>query len=305
MSEQPSSPWQRHKARGLHPENPHHGRYDMAALVSAAPELEVCLTTNPRGETTVDFSNPDAVVALNKALLIHHYGIQSWKLPDGYLCPPIPGRADYLCYLPDLLAQSDGRNPDQPPGVLDIGTGANLIYPLIGQRLYGWQFVATETDAVAVRNAHQIIAANPGLADSIEIRMQRHAEHIFQGMIAPGEYFDLTLCNPPFFASEKEAHAQAKRKWRNLKGQGNSVKRNFGGQSHELWCDGGELAFVKRMLAESLAYGGQVGWFSCLISKEDNIAPLKRELKRISVREVKVVAMAQGQKQSRFIAWRF
>ncbi|MBL33654.1 MAG: 23S rRNA (adenine(1618)-N(6))-methyltransferase RlmF [Oceanospirillaceae bacterium] len=305
--------WNKTQAQGLHPKNPHNGRYDMAALCAAEPVLERFLTTNPRGEQTVDFSEPDAVVCLNRALLKAHYGLNSWQLPKGYLCPPIPGRADYLCYLNDLLAEdllaadflveSGARNT--PPRLLDIGTGANLIYPIIGHLAYGWQFVAADTDAIAVRNAHQLVSENSPLLDAVEIRMQRHPEQIFKGMIGTGEYFEFTLCNPPFFASEKEAQAQARRKWRNLKGQESSVKRNFGGKSNELWCEGGELAFAKRMITESADYAAQVGWFTCLISKEDNIAPLKRELKRIDVKEVKVIAMAQGQKQSRFIAWRF
>jgi len=300
---QKSSPWKDKKATGLHPDNPHQGRYDMAALCVAEADLNSFLTTNPRGEQTVDFSSPEAVVCLNRALLKHHYGLQSWHLPAGYLCPPIPGRADYLCYLSDLLTETQCRNDS--PRLLDIGTGANLIYPIIGSRSYNWHFVATDCDAKAVRNAHQLIGENQPLLHNIEIRMQRHPQQIFKGMIAEGEYFEFTLCNPPFFSSEKEAQSQARRKWRNLKGQESSVKRNFGGQSNELWCEGGELAFVKSMITESQDFAQQVGWFTCLVSKEDNLAPLKRELKRAGAAAVKVVAMSQGQKQSRFIAWRF
>ena len=303
MSQHPSSPWKTGKASGLHPDNPHQGRYNMAALVEAVPELTAFLTTSPRGEQTIDFSNNDAVVCLNKALLKERYGIEHWHLPAGFLCPPIPGRADYLCYLNDLLADTRINNPR--PRVLDIGTGANLIYPIIGSRAYGWQFVATDIDAAAIRNAHQLLAENPQTLGDIDIRMQRQTDKIFAGMIRADEYFELTMCNPPFFTSQKEAEAQARRKWRNLKGDESSVKRNFGGQGNELWCAGGELGFLKGMVRESAAYGRQVGWFTSLVSREDNVAALKRLLRQSGAAEIRVVPMSQGQKQSRFIAWRF
>ena len=286
-------------ATGLHPQNPHQGRYDMAALVADLPELERFLTTNPSGEQTVDFSKNSAVVTLNRALLKHHYGIAHWHLPEGSLCPPVPGRADYLYHVRDLLGDKTGQ-----VRVLDIGTGANLIYPMIGSQAFGWQFVATDADSIAIRNAHKLLTDNPQLA-GIDIRMQRKAEQVFTGMIREGEYFDLTLCNPPFYASQKEAEAQARRKWRNLKGRESSVERNFGGQSNELWCEGGELAFLKRLMRDSANFGQQVGWFTALVSKDENVAPLKRLLRQLDAVEVKVVPMAQGQKQSRFIAWRF
>ncbi|UXD89380.1 23S rRNA (adenine(1618)-N(6))-methyltransferase RlmF [Thalassolituus hydrocarboniclasticus] len=292
------------KPEGLHPRNVHQGRYDMAALVVAVPELEYFLQANPRGEQTIDFSDNNAVVCLNKALLKHHYGVQQWSILAGFLCPPIPGRADYVHYLADLLTESAKPSVNATPRVLDIGTGANLIYPIIGSSVYGWQFTATDVDATAIRNAHAIISANPAL-QSINILMQRNSEKLFGGMIRPDDYFDLTLCNPPFFASQKEAEAQARRKWRNLKGDKASVKRNFGGQGNELWCEGGELAFIKRMIHESVEFSAQVGWFSSLVSAHDHLPALKQLLRKLGATDIKTVPMAQGQKVSRFIAWTF
>ncbi len=292
------------KPEGLHPRNVHQGRYDMAALVAAVPELEYFLQANPRGEQTIDFSDNNAVVCLNKALLKHHYGVEQWSIPAGFLCPPIPGRADYIHYLADLLTESAKSSVNATPRVLDIGTGANLIYPIIGSSVYGWQFTATDVDSAAIRNAHAIISANPAL-QSINILMQRNSEKLFGGMIRADDYFDLTLCNPPFFASQKEAEAQARRKWRNLKGDKASVKRNFGGQGNELWCEGGELAFIKRMIHESVEFSAQVGWFSSLVSAHDHLPALKQLLRKLGATDIKTMPMAQGQKISRFIAWRF
>ncbi len=37
---------------------------------------------------------------------------------------------------------------------------------------------------------------------------------------------------------------------------------NFGGQQQELWCEGGEVAFIKKMIEESKGFAKQVMWFT-------------------------------------------
>lgn len=299
---------------GLHPRNRHRGRYDFAALTLAAPELSAFTTLLPDGETSIDFSDPAAVRALNRALLKTQYGIAHWDLPDGYLCPPIPGRADYLHGLADLLAESSAGAAQTtmiPRGatirVLDIGTGANLIYPLLGHREYGWRFVGTEIDATALRAAGAIIDAN-GLRAAIELRHQPVPARIFDGLLRDGETFDLTLCNPPFHASAEDAARGSQRKWRNL-GKADAsragVRLNFGGRSSELWCAGGEAGFVRRMIRESATIPSRVCWFSTLIAKSEHLVDVRRQLKQVGVEDVREVPMAQGNKQSRFVAWTF
>jgi 23S rRNA (adenine1618-N6)-methyltransferase len=80
---------------------------------------------------------------------------------------------------------------------------------------------------------------------------------------------------------------------------------NFGGQSNELWCSGGENAFIRNMALESQKFADQVIWFSTLISKKENVRQLKRALEMTSALEMTVVEMNQGQKVSRFAAWTF
>ncbi len=133
---------------GLHPRNRHNGRYDLATLCQVTPELTQFLTLTPGGEQSVDFANPQAVKALNKALLAHFYAVKNWDIPDGFLCPPVPGRADYIHHLADLLGETSGTIPANA-SILDIGVGANCIYPLIGVHEYGWRFTAVR--AVAKR----------------------------------------------------------------------------------------------------------------------------------------------------------
>ncbi|WP_108650480.1 23S rRNA (adenine(1618)-N(6))-methyltransferase RlmF [Dongshaea marina] len=290
----------------LHPRNPHRGRYDLAALCRCCPELKSYLTVNPRGQQTIDFGDPRAVLCLNRALLAHHYGIQHWKIPEGYLCPPIPGRADYIHHAADLLA-GQPQSCD-PVRVLDIGTGANCIYPILGTQSYGWQCVASDIDPISIKNARAIVDANPALVGKIELRLQQHSGSIFKGIIKPGERYALTLCNPPFHASLAEAIAGNRRKWQNLsqdRAAKAKQKLNFGGQKAELWCPGGERAFLIKMAKESCDYASQVTWFTTLVSKSDNVRPLKRKLTQLGVKRLEVVKMSQGQKISRMLAWSF
>ncbi|WP_318364984.1 23S rRNA (adenine(1618)-N(6))-methyltransferase RlmF [Enterobacter sp.] len=289
---------------GLHPRNRHHSRYDLDALCQDCPELRGFIIATPTGEATVNFADPHAVKALNKALLAHFYGVAHWDIPEGFLCPPVPGRADYIHHLADLLAESvDGTVPRQA-SVLDIGTGANCIYPLIGNHEYGWRFTGTEVHDEAFASAQAIINGNPGLTRAVRLRRQKDPAAILPGMIHKNEQYDATLCNPPFHDSAASARAGNERKRRNL-GQSRDGALNFGGQQQELWCEGGEVAFISQMIAESKAFGRQVLWFSSLVSRGENLPPLYRALTEAGAVKVVKKEMAQGQKQSRFIAWTF
>ncbi|MDA8747670.1 23S rRNA (adenine(1618)-N(6))-methyltransferase RlmF [Litoreibacter sp.] len=287
----------------LHPRNQHKEGYDFARLVVDFTELEAFTIRNPVGQTTIDFQDVQAVRMLNRALLKTHYNISYWDIPANYLCPPIPGRVDYIHYLADLLA--DSNNQEIPRGrsikALDIGTGASLVYPLTGQSEYGWHFTGVDIDPVAIKSAEQICELNKL---NITLRHQNRPENIFRGVIESRDAFHITLCNPPFHASIAQANKGTQRKWRNL-GKGQSTKLNFGGQNAELWCPGGEIKFIARMIEQSTEFANQCLWFSSLVSKKDNLQPLRRILGKAKVADFKVVEMAQGQKTSRFIAWTY
>lgn len=287
----------------LHPRNQHRSGYDFKRLMAKSPELAAFTTRNPRGQLTVDFSDAGAVRMLNRALLQAHYDVDFWDIPVTYLCPPIPGRVDYIHYLADLLAEcNDGKVPHGPDiKALDIGTGASLVYPLTGRHEYGWDFTGVDIDPVSIQSARQICQRN-GL--DVTLRHQNNPENIFKGVIGPDDIFHVTLCNPPFHASPEHADKGSRRKWRNL-GKGDTGELNFGGQNAELWCPGGEIGFIARMIEQSVDFADQCLWFTSLVSRQDSIKPLSRLLARARVAEVKIVKMAQGQKASRFVAWTY
>lgn len=287
----------------LHPRNQHREGYDFARLVAQLPELEAFAICNPVGQTTIDFQDVSAVRMLNRALLKAYYNIDFWDIPANYLCPPIPGRVDYIHYLADLLA--DSNNHEIPRGrnikALDIGTGASLVYPLTGQSEYGWHFTGVDIDPAAIKSAQNICQLNNL---KITLRRQAFRENIFRGVIEPHDAFHITMCNPPFHSSIENAMKGTQRKWANL-GKGQSSKLNFGGQNAELWCPGGEIKFIARMIEQSMEFAGQCLWFSSLVSKKDNLKTLEKILGKAKVFDFKVVEMAQGQKTSRFIAWTY
>jgi len=295
----------------FHSKNRHQGHYDFSRLAKVNPELRTLLITNQHGATSIDFANPVAVKALNAAILKVDYGVVEWDIPEGQLCPPIPGRADYIHCLADLLTASNGGKYPQKKrlDVLDIGTGASGIYPLLGIAEYGWHFVASDINPDSLNNVQKILLANPFINERITLRLQNDPNAIFSQIVTQNDWFDLAMCNPPFHTSLAEAQAGAQRKWSNLgkvsESNAPAPLLNFGGQGAELWCPGGELKFIERMIKESAAIRGQCFWFTCLVSKSANLAPLKAALKHVNVHDLREIKMAQGNKQSRFLAWTF
>jgi 23S rRNA (adenine1618-N6)-methyltransferase len=292
----------------LHPRNLHRFKYDFDKLIASYHSLQDFVFVNEYQTETIDFSNPEAVKALNKALLLSDYDIQEWDIPANYLCPPIPGRADYIHYIADLLADSNqGEVPEGEQIVgLDVGIGANCIYPIIGNYEYGWSFVGTDIDEKALQNCKKIITQNPKLIDVISLQLQVEPRYIFKNIMLAEDKFAFTICNPPFHSSKEEAAKAALRKVNNLTEKRNSqAVLNFGGHNSELWCNGGELGFITQMVYESVKYPFQCFWFTTLVSKKDTLKSIYKTLNKVGAVEIKTIEMAQGQKTSRFVAWTF
>lgn len=292
----------------MHPRNRHKKRYNFNELISALPELGPFVALNQYQDESIDFANPEAVLMLNRALLKHYYDIHRWNLPAGYLCPPVPGRADYIHHIADLLGSCNRSKIPVGPAIkcLDIGVGANCIYPIIGNKEYGWSFVGSDIEPEAIRSAHKIVDDNLCLNGKVELRLQLHASDIFRGIIQKDEYFDLTICNPPFHASLQEAQSGSLRKLSNLNSKRiTKPTLNFGGMNTELWCEGGEEKFTQRMIIESKQFLSSCFWFSTLISKSDNLKSVYEALKHAKVTEERTISMSHGNKESRIVAWTF
>ncbi len=280
--------------KGLHENNKHKNGYDFKFLKEKYPQISAFVIEKFDKET-IDFSDPVAVKEFNKALLFAYYNIKDWNFPDENLCPPIPGRVDYIHHLADLITDEKEVN------VLDIGTGASCVYPLLGASVYNWNFVATDIDLDSLDYSQDIIDDN-NLDAKIKLRQQFDELNILKGITEEDDAFTLTMCNPPFYKSEEEARGANRRKSRNL---GNNTVRNFAGNSNELWYLGGEKAFLHTYLYESSLQPELSKWFTSLVSKKENVKSLQDSAKKLKVKEFKVIPMSQGNKVTRIVCWRF
>lgn len=248
----------------LHPRNKNLERYDFKLLIESSPELAPFVKPNIHGQDSVDFTDHQAIKALNKALLFHHYGI-SWTIPEGYFCPPIPVRADYIHHMADFLCRNNyGKIPTGSHiKCLDLGVGASCIYPIIGNQEYGWSFIGSDIDPVAIESANHIIGSNPPLQTTVECKLQTNPKDYFYGIIRKDELIDLSI------------------------------------------CDGGEEKFVRNMILQSKKFASNCFCFSTLVSKESNLKSMYRTLEQVEAFGVETIPMGQGNKTSSIIVWTF
>ena len=286
-----------------HPRNIHINGYDLANLSKNSKQLATFILKKENGELSVDFSKHASVKALNQALLIQDYNLLFWDIPDANLCPAVPGRADLIHALADLLSNNDSSNIPSGKKVtlLDIGTGASIIYPILAHQIYGWKSVATDIDNNSLKQAKNLIQFNKL---PVKVRHQKNKENIFTGVINASDYFEITCCNPPFHDSMESAIKKNKRKWNNLD-KDQTAGFNFSGQKSELWCEGGEIKFLTNMLYDSVDFKSQVGWFTSLVSKKENLKPLEQLAKKLKVTDRKTIELAHGQKVMHLFCWRF
>lgn len=292
----------------LHSRNRNRERYDLGALIKVKPELQKFVEKNRHGVDTVDFSNPKVVKLLNQALLHHYYGIEYWEFPDKNLCPPIPGRADYIHYIADLLRENNfGKIPEgEKVTCLDIGTGASCIYPILGVIEYDWRFIATEIDNKSLDSAKNIIQSNEALKNKIGCRIQSSSVNTFKGILTKKDKIDLTICNPPFHASVEDAKKGSHRKNMNLSGKNEkNPTLNFAGIESELVCKGGENQFIQNMILESKEFSKNCLWFTTLVSKQSNLKGIYNTLDDVGAQVVRTIPMGTGNKSTRIVAWSF
>lgn len=306
--------------KGLHPRNIHNQPYNFLVLIENYPTLASHVKKNVYGNLSIEYSDALAVKALNAALLKTYYSIVDWDIPDGALCPAIPSRVDYIHYVAELLGVSQpAPNSTNKPlrsndniKLLDIGTGANGIYSLLACQIYGWHCVGSDINVESLKSAESIIINNPPLAERFTLRVQHNKNRIYEGIINTGELFDISVCNPPFHNSLDEALKSNRRKYHNLtRNRGGIVDKktsptlNFGGQEAELWCKGGERMFLKKLIKESLVFAKQCRWFTCLVSKSDNLKTAKKLLCKQQTSDIREIEMTQGKKITRILAWTY
>lgn len=286
-------------SKNLHPRNKFNKAYNIEQLAKNTPDLRKYIIQVDHDHLSIDFTQPEAVFHLNKALLKTTYGIKGWRVLPKSLVPTVPGRLNYIHYLADLLGGKTGRGVH----ILDIGTGSSIIYPILGVKEYGWLFTGSETHVPSLMNGNAILKDNPELAKSIRLRQQNNPKNILKDIILPKEYYDAIICNPPFFKSQEDHEAQVSRKNKNLR-ISQDANSNYQGLSTELWTDGGEKKFITQLIYDSFTFKDQIGYCTTLVSNKENIKPLRAILEYHKVEDIQMINMSQGNKINRILAWK-
>ncbi|KAI0466026.1 hypothetical protein F4859DRAFT_340840 [Xylaria cf. heliscus] len=263
------------------------------------PEFGAMLTDG----VYLDFTSPAAVMQLTKTLLKEDFGLQI-NLPSDRLCPPVPNRHNYILWLKDLLdstaaSYSEQYEPERKVTGLDIGTGASLIYPLLGcAQRSAWCFIATDIDAESLSSAR----ANAHL-NHLESRI-RVVDRVPSGPIIPlnelnMNSIDFVMVNPPFYVSDKELLDLAAQK-------SQPPHSACTGAPVEMVCEGGEVRFIQRMIDESLVLRGRVQWYTAMLGKQSSLEVLIEILKKHKINNFAVTTFIQGSKTRRWgLAWSF
>lgn len=152
---------------------------------------------------SIDWKDKEAGKELCRCLLKHDFNLKYWDIPDGFLIPSITSRCNYIHWIHDILEEDDLL--DIKITGLDIGTGANCIYPLLGHQIYGWNFKCAELNKEAVDIASNTIQEN-NLNNHINIVHQEDEDNIFYKVIENKELFVFSMCNPPYFSYDEIKH---------------------------------------------------------------------------------------------------
>ena len=166
--------------------------------------------------------------------------------------------------------------------------------------------VAAIIHSKSIESSQNIVNSNSSLKDKVECRLQKNPKDVFYGIISRDDIIDLSICNPPFHASAKDAQQGTRRKIKNLSGKtAKTPERNFAGISNELICDGGEYKFIHNMIRESKKYANNCYWFSTLVSKQSNLKGIYKSLGELEASKIKTIPMGTGNKSTRIVAWTF
>lgn len=308
---------------------------DFRALALQHHAFAACLKKNGQ----LDFTDPESVRQLTLALAKINHALDL-QLPTDRLCPPVPNRFGYILFIQRLLdaspALSFGEYLQPGPesereerGVLgiDVGTGASAIYPLLALRQHSsWRMLATELDPTSLRYARENVKRN-GLERRCRVL---EAEGGFEPVASPPRNTDATnsgggrlkgpnllplkslqemairevdfiMTNPPFYTSPTALLSSARAKNR----PPNSACT---GTETEMVCEGGEVAWVERLIVESKFLHAQgrvsVRWTTSMLGHLASVALVVGVLKREGCGDYVITEFVQGSKTRRWgLGW--
>ena len=269
---------------------------DFEELSNQFEEFKQYVYKTKSGSYSINWNNAKAVLTLNKCLLKKDFNIDYYDIPSNFLIPTIPSRINYLLFLKKLLMIFNLENKEQIT-VIDIGTGANIIYPLLGYSKYHWHFIASDTNIEAIDNAKMIIKNNH-LENDIDIKYQNDSMKIFEGIIDVNEYNEsdiiFSMCNPPFYDSETEVKFE-------------NVNKDNEFNFNEVYYKGGEFQFIMNIIQESEIFKNKIFIFTSLMGKKTTFKKIKKILTQDTDKFpfVKYEKLVQGNNVRWVIAWSY
>ncbi|GFV86253.1 RNA N6-adenosine-methyltransferase mettl16 [Trichonephila clavipes] len=276
----------------MHERNIYKNRPDFIKIATDYPEFRKYVDYDRKGKARIDFTNTAALRALTKVLLKKDFNL-SVEIPDGFLIPTIPQRLNYILWIEDLLTAIPQNN--EIVSAVDIGTGPCAILSLIGTKKNNWQFVSTETTDEAINWAEKNILIN-NLDSSIKV-VKVSKDSILQEILTADEKsYDFCLCNPPFFENIDD-----------IRKKNPKVKEKIEAfaKKEEIFSEGGETAFVKQMIKDSLQFRDRISLYTSMFGKKKSYIEILKELHTIEDVTYTKTEFCQGNTIRWGIAWTF
>ncbi|XP_063934505.1 RNA N6-adenosine-methyltransferase mettl16-like [Zophobas morio] len=173
-------------------------------------------------------------------------------------------------------------------------TGASCIYPLLGSKLFGWHFRASDRCAkLALKN----VTANK-LENRISLVLVDEDDPPLLKLVDQANRYHFCVCNPPFFNSKEEQESTHLRQTKPLS--------DNPGKEHEAVTRGGELEFIEKLLQDSLTLKKTIIWYTSLVGKKRSFLSIVKRLKGLrEVTTIKWTQFTQGKTTRWAVAWSF
>ncbi|ODO11849.1 hypothetical protein I350_00633 [Cryptococcus amylolentus CBS 6273] len=285
----------------MHKNNPYSEKKpDFARLASRYPSFAPFVTVSDAGIPCIDFKDPRALKELTHCLLKEDWTLDV-QVRDDRICPPVlltHRRLDYIYHLLDI-EPSLPSSSSKSLRVLDIGTGATAIYPILLHRIRPLSHItATELDNTSYQHALQTLETNKIPASSITVVKAPSPNPILFPLLKAKdeEAWDFTMCNPPFFESAEEMQ-----KGIDLKEEGAHAAPTAA--DNELITRGGEVAFISSMIRESTIIDKRCQWFTSLVGKYSSLEPLIALFKELKIDNYFVKISQQAKTARWIIGW--
>lgn len=168
--------------------------------------------------------------------------------------------------------------------------------------------VGLESNTESVRYARENITQNKLNQRITIIEQNSNSNRIFGSLFEdqPNSSFDFCMCNPPFFGSLEElqppTHQLGKR---NRTGKRRAAKCPPSGSTDELFVDGGEIEFVRKIVEESCELKTKIKVYTTMLGHKSNVANVFQLLGDRNILNISTTEFCQGHTTRWGIAWSF